>query len=187
MSRPTRYFCGMDYTTLKALHLIFMVTWFAGLFYIVRLFIYHREAIDKPEVDRRVLTAQFKIMERRLWYAIAWPSAVLCTAFGVTMLIKEPVLLKLGFMHLKLGFVVLLLIYQFATHRIFQKFQSEKGGLMSSMKLRFYNEFPTVILISVIFIIVKRDSLSWLGGLAGILGVAILLTLAIKWYQRLRK
>jgi putative membrane protein len=177
----------MIYTTIKALHLIFMVTWFAGLFYIVRLFIYHREAIDQPEPAKAILVAQFTIMERRLWYAITWPSAVLCTVFGVTMLLMEPVLLQLGYMHLKLAFVMALLIYQIATHFVFQRFQRNTSPLPSSIRLRFYNEMPTVFLIAVVFIIIKKDSFSWISGLIGILGVAILLTLAIKWYQRLRR
>lgn len=176
----------MEYTTLKALHLVFMVTWFAGLFYIVRLFIYHREALDKSEPERSILTNQFRIMERRLWFAITWPSAVLCTVFGLLMLYREPVLLHLGYMHIKLGFVALLLVYQFVSHTVYKRFQSDRPGTMSSMRLRFFNEFPTVVLIAVVFIIVKKDSFSWLNGLVGVLGVAILLTLAIKWYQRFR-
>ena len=176
----------MEYTTLKALHLVFMVTWFAGLFYIVRLFIYHREALDKDEPERGILTNQFRIMERRLWFAITWPSAVLCTVFGLFMLYREPVLLHLGYMHIKLGFVTLLWVYQFVSHAVYKRFQSDRPGAMSSMRLRFFNEFPTVVLIAVVFIIVKKDSFSWLNGLLGILGVAILLTLAIKWYQRFR-
>lgn len=183
----TSYFYRMDYTTLKALHLIFMVTWFAGLFYIVRLFIYHREALEKQDPERHILTSQFHIMERRLWYAIAWPSAVLCTAFGVAMLVAEPILLKFGYMHLKLAFVAALLVYQVLTHGVFLKFQRQTGRLMTSIQLRFFNEFPTVVLIAVVFIIVRKDRLSWVGGLLGILGVAVLLTLAIKWYQRLRR
>ena len=176
----------MEYTTLKALHLIFMVTWFAGLFYIVRLFIYHREALDKTEPERGILTGQFRIMERRLWFAIAWPSAVLCTAFGFTMLHLEPALLHMGYMHLKLGFIALLWVYQVLSHRVFKRFQRNEPGAMSSMRLRFFNEFPTVVLIAVVFIIIKKDGFSWISGLLGVLGVAILLTLAIKGYQRFR-
>lgn len=176
----------MEYTTLKALHLVFMVTWFAGLFYIVRLFIYHREALDKAEPERGILTNQFRIMERRLWFAITWPSAVLCTVFGLFMLHREPVLLQMGYMHLKLGFVALLWVYQFVSHGVYTRFQNDRPGAMSSTRLRFFNEFPTVVLIAVVFIIVKKDGFSWVSGLLGILGVAILLTLAIKWYQRLR-
>ncbi len=178
----------MEYTTYKALHIIFMVTWFAGLFYIVRLFIYHREAIDKQEPERSILMGQFRIMERRLWYAITWPSAVLCTGFGLYMIWCEPVILKFGYFHLKLLFVALLIAYQLLTHRVYLSFQNVTASKRwSSMALRFYNEFPTVVLIAVVFLIIRKDSLSWLSGLLGIIGVAVLLTLAIKWYQRVRR
>ena len=72
---------NMEYLYLKSLHIVFVVTWFAGLFYIVRLFIYHTEANDKPEPDRSILFKQFVHMERLLWYVITWPSAILTLIF----------------------------------------------------------------------------------------------------------
>ena len=72
----------MDFSYLKALHIIFVVTWFAGLFYIVRLFIYHSEAESKPEPERSILQKQYKLMEKRLWYGITWPSMILTITFG---------------------------------------------------------------------------------------------------------
>lgn len=176
----------MEYINLKALHLVFMVTWFAGLFYIVRLFIYHREAQEKAPPENDILTAQFSIMERRLWYAITWPSAILCTIFGFSMLYLNPAFLQQGFMHVKLGFIALLWVYQVYTHVVFRRFQrNEPFG--SSMRLRFLNEVPTVILISVIFVIVQRNAIDWVKWLAGILGLAIALTIAIKLYQEARR
>ena len=80
----------MTYDVLKALHIVFVVTWFAGLFYLFRLFIYHREAMERPEVERNVLVAQFRIMERRLWAAITLPSGVLATAFGFALIVLNP-------------------------------------------------------------------------------------------------
>ena len=73
----------MEYNYIKALHLIFVITWFAGLFYIVRLFVYHAEAEKRPEAERGILQKQYKIMEFRLWYYIAWPSMVLALFFGI--------------------------------------------------------------------------------------------------------
>lgn len=177
----------MDYLTLKSLHLVFMVTWFAGLFYIVRLYIYHREAKDEEASLAAALSSRFQLMEKRLWYAITWPSAVLCTFFGVSMLVMEPALLHLGYMHLKLGFLVLLWAYQVWGHILFLRFQRDAGELPGSMFLRFFNEVPTVILIAVVFIIIRKDHFSWVYGLLGILGVAIALTIAIKLYKRWRE
>lgn len=176
----------MEYSTIKALHIIFMVTWFAGLFYIVRLFIYHRAALFDQEPQKTILSKQFTLMEKRLWYAITWPSAILCTSFGITMLFLNQGLLSQGFMHVKLAFVFVLLCYHLYTQTVFNAFQQQVTRY-SDMFLRFMNEVPTVILIAVVFLIIRRDTLSWVGGLVGILGVAILLSIAIKVYQRLRK
>ena len=103
-----------NYDFIKALHLIFMVSWFAGLFYMVRLFIYFREAADKPTPEKEIVQNQFVIMMQRLWWIITTPAMVLTVAFGVWMLALNPAyLLKAPWMHLKLGFVLLLLIYHF--------------------------------------------------------------------------
>lgn len=175
----------IDYNVVKALHIIFVVTWFAGLFYIVRLFVYHVEAYEKPEAEQNVLINQFRIMERRLWNAITWPSAILTTLFGTLLLTLRPYMLTQGYMHIKLGFVLFLWIYQIYCHVLVNRFQRGKVSL-SSIRLRFLNEVPTVILIAVVFLIIQRNSIDWVKGVVGILGVAILLTLAIKWYQRIR-
>ena len=79
----------MDYFVLKALHLIFVVSWFAALFYIVRLYIYHAEAEDKEEPAKEILQTQYKIMEKRLFYIIGWPAMILTTLFGTWMLIEK--------------------------------------------------------------------------------------------------
>ena len=174
------------YTTIKALHVIFMVTWFAGIFYIVRLYVYHREAMDKTETERSILIPQFQLMQKRLWFAIGWPSAILCSVFAFTLLGLNSALLYQPYMQVKLGFVGLLICYHVFLHMLFNRFQSN-GKLPSSIQLRFINEIPTVILIAVIFLIIQRSALGWVQGLIGILGVAILLSVAIKWYQRARK
>lgn len=174
------------YFTFKALHVVFMVTWFAGLFYIVRLYVYHREAQDKTEIEKNVLIPQFQLMEKRLWYAITWPSAIICTVFALIMLGLNTALLSMPYMQVKLGFVAGLLGYQIYLHFLFRKFQANKN-LPSSIALRFINEVPTVILIAVVFLIIQKTALGWVSGLVGILGVAIVLTIAIKRYQKFRK
>ena len=174
------------YLVLKALHIIFMVTWFAGLFYIVRLFVYHREAQDKIEVEQNILIPQYQLMQKRLWFAITWPSAILCTLFGFSMLYINSGLLSAGYMHVKLGFIFFLWVYQVYTHLLFLKLQRNER-ILNSIRFRFLNEVPTVILIAVVFLIIQRDSFNWIKGVVGILGIAILLTLAIKWYQRIRQ
>ena len=101
----------MYYNYIKALHLIFVITWFAGLFYIPRLFIYHIEGLKKSKNEAAILTAQFKIMQKRLWYIITWPSAILSILFAIWLLVLMPEWLAQPWMHLKLFFVFLLIVY----------------------------------------------------------------------------
>jgi putative membrane protein len=177
----------MSYTLLKALHIIFVVTWFAGLFYMFRLFVYQREAQDQPPGPvRDALVAQFRIMERRLWFAITWPSCLLAVIFGVGMLHHIPAWLEQPWMHLKLGFVTLLLAYQVLGHRVWRTLAGGEAP-WSSTTYRLLNEVPTVMLVACVFLAVTKDTTSWLAGLAGIVGLAVALMAAVKIYQRVRE
>ena len=175
----------MPFLYIKALHIIFIVTWFAGLFYIVRLFIYQVEAHEKPEPDRSILTTQLKMMSKRLWYIITWPSAVLTLVFGIWMLVAQPSWLKLPFMHLKLGFVAMLYIYHFLCHGLFRQLQQDMIRY-GSTKLRLFNEIATVILIAVVFIIVLKDELNWLWGMLGLILTSLILIIAVRLYKKTR-
>lgn len=168
-----------------ALHIIFMVTWFAGLFYGFRLFVYHAEADAKPEPDRTILTRQFSIMEKRLWHIISWPSSILTVIFGVWLSVLNPTIWTYGAFHLKLLFVVLLILYQVYGERLLRRFANGEVPL-SSTKLRLLNEIPTVVLIAVVFLIVLKDEISWIWGTLGILGFAGLLAFAVKRYRTYR-
>lgn len=175
----------MDYLYLKALHIIFVITWFAGLFYIVRLFIYHTEALEKPEPDRSILSKQLTLMSRKLWYIITWPSAIITVILGILLLISQPSWLKMPFMHIKLGFVFLLILYHLGCHGIFRQLQ--KGAAKyTSMQLRIFNEAATLILFAIVFLIVLKNELSWIWGTMGLISFAIVLMIAIKLYKRLR-
>lgn len=177
----------MDYLYVKALHIIFVVTWFAGLFYIVRLFIYQTEAKDMED-DKQVkeaLIKQFRLMQSRLWYGITWPSAVLTLLLAVTLLWQQPSYLAMPFMHLKLAFVVGLYMYFFWCQRIYN--QLSKGVYhFSSFQLRLINEIATVFLVAIVFIITLKDTLSWIWGLVGIFLLALLLMFAIRVYKKYR-
>lgn len=174
------------YNYIKSLHLIFVVTWFAGLFYMPRLFIYHIEALQKPHAEREVLTSQFRIMERRLWYIITWPSAVLCTLFALALLWIMPGWLSQAWMHVKLGFILLLFAYHLKTHQMFQRFQKGDPGY-TSQYMRIWNEGATLILFAVVFLAVLKHSFQWFYGLVGLIGLAILLMLGIRLYKKLRE
>ena len=170
---------------LKALHIIFIVTWFAGLFYIVRLFIYYTEAEEKTEPEKGILQAQFSIMMKRLWYGITWPSAILTLIFGFTLMF-EMGFQKLGFMHLKLAFVFLLYVYHFLCHVLFKNLIQGKVKHTSN-QLRIWNEVATIFLVSIVFIIVLKDLTNWIYGVVGLILFSVLLMLAIRVYKKIRE
>ncbi len=176
----------MELATVKALHIIFVVSWFAGLFYIVRLFIYHTEAQQKEETARQILSAQFEIMERKLWWIITTPAMILTLVFGTWMIVLVPSYLQMGWMHIKLSFVAILLIYHFVCQKIL--FDLKKGKYnWSSNGLRIWNEVATLALVAIVFLAVMKDSLNWIKGTVGFFAVAIGLMIGIKIYKRLRK
>lgn len=173
------------YNYIKALHLIFVITWFAGLFYIPRLFIYQIEAYEKNEPDKSILIRQFKLMTKRLWFIITWPSAILASIFAFTLLALIPEWIEQAWMHVKLGFVVLLYAYHIKCHLIFKQLQNDVVKWTSN-QMRIFNEGSTLILFSVIFLVIVRDAINWIYGVIGIFVLAIMLMLGIKLYKRIR-
>lgn len=178
------------YLYLKALHIVFIVTWFAGMFYIVRLFIYNREAQDKPEPERGILQRQFAVMIRRLWLGITWPSAILTLLLGPTVLLLGNWQKTFGseagrWLEVKLVFVVLLYAYFFSLHKIYQQ---QQAGVFtwSGQKLRVWNEVATIFLIPIVMLATVKTGISWLWGLLGLIGFIVVLMSAIKIYKALR-
>ena len=174
------------YNYIKALHLIFVVTWFAGLFYIPRLFIYHIEAWAKPSPEKEILAKQLKLMTKRLWYIITWPSAVLCTIFAIWLLLLMPGWLQQGWMHVKLLFVLLLFVYHGKCHQIFKQLQRDEVKYTSRF-MRIWNEVATLILFAVVFLVILKNAFNWIYGVVGIFVLAILLMLGIRLYKRVRE
>jgi putative membrane protein len=174
------------YNYIKALHLIFVITWFAGLFYIPRLFVYQIEAFYKPSPDKEILGEQLKLMAKRLWYFITWPSAILATVFAIWLLVIIPEWLNQNWMLVKLGLVLLLIIYHLKTHKIFKQLQADDVRYTSKY-MRIWNEGATLILFSVVFLVILKDSINWVFGVIGIVVLSILLMLGIKWYKKIRE
>lgn len=171
------------YNYIKALHIIFIVTWFSGMFYIVRLFIYNREAEDKEEPERSILQNQFRIMIKRLWYGITWPSAVLTLIFGGWIWALLGVLPT--WLLIKLIFVIGLFAYHYTLHVIYS--QQNKGIFKhSSNQLRIWNEMATVFLVAIVMLVVVKQGISALWGFVGLICFVIILMSAIKVYKRLR-
>lgn len=175
----------MAYSYIKALHIIFVVTWFSGLFYIVRIFIYHTEAAQKSESEKEILITQYKLMARRLWYAITWPSAVLTLILGSSLLYYyiNDIPTWLWF---KLGFVLGLFLYQLYCHKIFLDLQKDVFKF-TGQQLRVWNEVATLFLFSIVFLVVLKSAMNMVWGILGLLALMIILMLAIKIYKNLRK
>ena len=176
----------MIYNYIKALHLIFVVTWFAGLFYIPRLFIYHIEADAKPSPEREILTRQLKLMTKRLWFIITWPSAILCTLFALWLLILMPDWLEQPWMHVKLAFVVLLILYHLRCHQMFKQLQRDEVKYTSHF-MRIWNEVATLVLFAVTFLVILKNAFNWIYGIVGILLLGVLLMLGIRLYKGIQE
>jgi len=174
------------YNYIKSLHLIFVITWFAGLFYIVRLFVYQIEANEKPSPEREILLKQYKIMTYRLWFIITWPSAVLATIFALWLLHLMPEWLQMPWMQVKLGFVVLLFVYHFKCHQIYKQLQNDEFKYSSNF-MRLWNEGATIILFAVVFLVILKNAFNWIYGVIGIVLFSVLIMLGFKFYKRIRE
>jgi protoporphyrinogen IX oxidase len=178
------------YDYIKALHIIFIVTWFSGMFYMPRLFIYNTEAVEQPQAARNVLHKQFNVMMRRLWYGITWPSAILTLIFGPLVMfaghwndnLLQP---ERRWLFVKLVFVLLLYIYHCTIHCIFRQ---QLNGLFNytSQQLRVWNEVATVFLIAIVMLAVVKQSISFVYGLIGLVLFIVILMSAIKIYKAIR-
>lgn len=175
----------MSYLYIKSLHIIFMVSWMAGLFYIVRLFVYHIEANEKPEHERLILQRQFAIMEHKLWYIITTPAMILTLLSGFYMML-EARWYQQDWMLVKLTFVVGLLVYHFTCQRILGQL---KRGIFhwNSFQLRLWNELATILLVGIVFTVILKSTMDWLYGILGLVLFALMLMSMVKLYRLYRK
>jgi putative membrane protein len=174
------------YNYIKSLHLIFVITWFAGLFYMPRLFIYQIEAFNKRSPEKEILGEQLKIMAKRLWFIITWPSAILAVFFAALLLMLQPAWLSQGWMHIKLMLVLLLIIYHLKTHQIFHQLQRDYIRYTSNF-MRIWNEGATLLLFAIVFLAILKNSLNWIFGVLGLVLLAAMLMLGIRLYKRIRE
>lgn len=169
----------------RALHIIFVVTWFAGLFYMPRLFVYMAEAQDKASPEKEILTRQYGIMQRRLWYGITWPSAILTLIFGIWMLDTIGWVIQ-DWLWLKLAFVAGLYVYHFSLQNI-HTLQMKGDFRYTGNQMRIWNEVATIFLVAIIFLVELRNTMDMVWGLVGLVAFVAILMLAIRLYKRLRE
>ncbi len=181
----------MAYSIIKALHIIFMVSYFAGVFYLVRLFVYYKDTDSFEEQKKRILREQYVYMARRLWNIITLPAAVLMLAFGVTMIILNPSLLKTPWFHIKLTLLIGLLAYHiWCWKRVLElKNLSGKDFKIPNIKLRQFNEIATFILFAVVFTVILKQGLItfWWQLIIGFIVLVILIMSIVKLVNKNKK
>lgn len=157
----------------------------AGLFYIVRLFIYHVEANDRTESERITLQRQFEIMQHKLWYIITTPAMAISVLAGIAMIWVNPVLLSMNWMLVKLAFILGLLVYHFLCQNIMNKL---KQGIFtwSSTQLRLWNELATIFLVAIVFTVILKSAVDWIYGLTGLVVFSAVIMSAVKIYKYYR-
>jgi putative membrane protein len=176
----------MPYFWFKAFHIIGVVVWFAGLFYLVRLFIYHVEANDEPEPAPGILKAQYELMEKRLLNIITTPGMVVTVVCAIGLLVTQPELLHQGWLHAKLAFVGVLLAYHFYCIRLMKKLHAGTCD-WTGQQLRALNEAPTLLLVAIVMLAVFKGALPtdltvWL-----IFALVIVMAATIQLYAKKRR
>jgi putative membrane protein len=173
----------MSYMLGKALHIVGFISWFAGLFYIVRLFVYHAEAGERGEPERTILQTQLELMAARLWKIITVPAMLLTLVGGVMMAVQlHPIP---GWLLVKFGLLAGLLGYHHWCGAIRRR-QAAKTSTWTSQKLRMFNEIGTMFMVAIVFLAVFRTTMSIAWGVGGLLGLGMSLMLGIRLYRKLR-
>ncbi|MEA5468875.1 protoporphyrinogen oxidase HemJ [Spirulina sp. 06S082] len=176
----------MAYFWFKAFHLIGVVVWFAGLFYLVRLFVYHAEASQRDEPAQTILKAQYEIMEKRLYHIITMPGMVVTVAMAIGLISTEPEILKSGWLHIKLSLVAILIGYHFFCGRIMKKLAQGECN-WTGQQFRALNEAPTILLITIVLLAVFKgnlplDTTTWL-----IFALVVAMIASIQLYAKKRR
>jgi putative membrane protein len=176
----------MAYQWFKAFHLVGIVCWFAGMFYLPRLFVYHAEAYEQPEPARSILKNQYEIMEKRLYSIIMTPAMLLTIAMAIGLISTEPDILKEPWLHIKIGLVLILIGYHHFCKRIMKQFATDTCK-MTGQQFRWFNEFPTVFFIIVVMLAVFKNNLPTGLTAWGIFAMVIAMAAFIQLYARKRR
>jgi protoporphyrinogen IX oxidase len=176
----------MAYSWFKAFHIIGVVVWFAGLFYLVRLYIYHVEAEQEPEPAQSILKKQYELMESRLLNIITTPGLIVTVGCAIGLLVTAPELLKQGWLHAKLGFVALLLVYHHYCMRL-RKQLAAGNCRWSGQQLRALNEAPTVMLVVIVLLAVFKNAFPTDTTVWVIVAMVVAMAATIQLYARKRR
>ena len=170
----------------KAFHIIGAVAWFAGLFYLVRMFVYHVEADQKPEALRDAFKDQFGLMESRVYSVICNPAMMITWACGLTMTVLNPAYWQMGWFHIKFTLLILLTVYHvWCKYTITKLKKGEKP--FTSFQFRLLNELPTLFLVSIVLLGVLQNTLDFAMAFGGVLVFGVLLVVFAKLYRKKRE
>ncbi|MGF1515561.1 MAG: protoporphyrinogen oxidase HemJ [Elainellaceae cyanobacterium] len=176
----------MAYLWFKAFHLVGVVVWFAGLFYLVRLFVYHIEAQEQPEPARSILQNQYAVMEKRLLRIIATPGMVVTLVMAVGIVSQEPAVLHEWWLHTKLALVVGLMGYHHYCSRLMKKLAAGECQ-WGSKQMRALNELPTLLLVAIVLLAIFKNSFPTNITSYLIVGLIVLMAASIQFYARKRR
>ena len=176
----------MAYQWFKSFHIIGFTVWFAGLFYLVRLFIYHVEANNRPEPARSILKEQYQIMEQRLYSIITTPGMLVTIAMAIGIISTEPEIIHERWLHIKISLVVLLIGYHFYCRILMKKLAIDECK-WSSQQLRGLNELPTLFLVAIVLLAIFKNSLPTDITSYVIVGLVVLMAATIQLYARKRR
>jgi putative membrane protein len=174
------------YLWFKSLHIVGVVVWFAGLFYLVRLFIYHREADELAEPTRQAFLDQYALMERRLANIITTPGMAVAVTMAIGLLSVEPGWLKEGWMHAKLAVVAVLLAYHAFCYRLMGQLQ-DGSCRWSAKQLRALNELPTLLLVGAVLLVVFKNQFPTTPATWFLVALVVAMAASIQFYARWRR
>lgn len=176
----------MAYLYIKALHIVFVVSWFSGLFFMVRYFVYHSEALLETEPKKSILHEEYVKNEKLLYRIIATPAMVLTLLTGLTMIHLNPNLLQMNWFITKLCFLVGLIAYHFHCGYIMKQL-SIKVSVWPSFRYRLWNEVATLFLVAIVFLVTLKHTINWLWGTIGFVAFAILIMLVVKLVKKMKQ
>ena len=177
-----------NYLIYKAIHVIFVVSYFAGLFYIVRLMIYHTETQSMEEPKKSILQEQYTFMEKKLWNVITAPALIILITMGANMLYKNQGLLHMPWMKSKLGMISVLLLYHFWCWRTLKQLQN-KVFKYTSVQLRMMNELATILLFVIVFAVIQKTDFGrdWYWSIVSFFGSGVILMIIVRLINRNNK
>ncbi len=176
----------MAYFWFKAFHIVGMVAWFAGMFYLPRLFVYHAEAYEQSEPAQSILKNQYQIMEKRLYSIIMTPAMLVTIAMAIAIIYTEPDVIKETWLHIKIALVLVLLAFHHVCGRIIKKLAADECKI-TGQQFRWFNEFPTVFFVIVVMLAVFKDNIPLDLTTGLILAMIVAFAASIQLYAKKRR